>query len=90
MISLQGKLFAAGGYSKVFMQYNPSTDTWTTLNAPTLNHEFAALVHHGQKLYLLGGSEEDRVEEYDLDTKTWSMCDARLNKNIFNLHAFSI
>ena len=90
MISAQGQLFVAGGTNKVLACYNPSTDTWTRLNAPTLNHEFGALVHHGQKLYLIGGHREDGVEEYDLETKIWSICDVKLQKKTGNLHAFAI
>ena len=91
MISVQGQLFVAGSTNKVFLHYNPLTDTWTTGNAPTLQHGYGALVHHDQKVYLIGGWEdEDRVEEYDLDTKKWSMCDAKLHKKMWNLHAFAI
>ena len=90
MIYIQGQLFVAGSNYKVFLQYNPSTDSWTTLNGPTLKHGFGALVHHDQKLYLIGGLYEDRVEEYDLETKIWSICDVKLQKKIGNLHAFAI
>ena len=89
-ISVQGQLFAAGSANKVFLHYSPLTDAWTTLNAPTVQHQFGALVHHGQKLYLIGGYSEDGVEEYDLDTKTWSICDVKLHKKMENLYAFAI
>ena len=78
MISAHDQLFVTGGAYKVLAQYNPSTDIWTTLNTPTLDHRYGALVHHDQKLYLIGGHREDRVEEYDLGTKRWSMCGMRL------------
>ena len=90
MISVHGQLFICGGRHKVFAQYNPSTDTWTTGNAPTLEHYCGALVHHDQKLCLIGGENEDRVEEYDLDTKAWSVCDVILPKKLCNLYAFAV
>ena len=89
MISVNGQLLICGG-NKAFGQYNPSTDTWTTGNAPTLPHSYGALVHHDQKVYLIGGGNEDHVEEYDLDTKAWSVCDVKLPKKLRNLHAFAI
>ena len=90
MISVNGQLLVSGGNGKAFVQYNPSTDTWTTGNAPTLQHRYGALVHRDQKVYLIGGYSEDRAEEYDLNTKAWSICDAKFPKRLWNLYAFAI
>ena len=90
MISVKDQLLISGGNKKAFAWYNPSTDTWATGKAPTLGHYLGALVHHDRKVYLIGGEAEDRVEEYDLDTKAWSICDARLPKKLLNLYAFAI
>ena len=60
MILINGQLLISGSKHSVFAQYNPFTDTWTTGNVPTLQHYFGALVHHNQKLYLIGGEEDDR------------------------------
>ena len=38
MISVHGQLLMSGGNNKAFAQYNPSTDTWATGNAPTHPH----------------------------------------------------
>ena len=89
MISVNGQLLISGGYIHAFALYSPSTDTWTTGNAPTLLHNDGALVHHDQKVYLIGGDNEDRVEEYDLSTKAWSICDVKLPKKLRNLYAFA-
>ena len=59
MISISGQLVVSGGPGQVFSQYNPSTDTWTTRNAPLLHHDNGALVHHENKLYLIGGFHEN-------------------------------
>ena len=90
MILVNGQLFIVGGKKRIFVQYYLSADTWTTGNAPTLKHHLGALVHHDQKVYLIGGTYEDRVEEYDLDTRSWSICDMKLPKKLLNLHAFAV
>ena len=89
MISVNGQLLISGGNYMAFAQYNPSTDTWTTGNVLTLQHFFGSLVHHDKKVYLTGGNN-DHVEEYDLDTKAWSVRDVKLPKKVFNLYAFTI
>ena len=90
MISVNGQLLICGAYCEVLVRYNPPTDTWTTLNEQTLQYYFGALVHHDQKLYLIGGEDQDHVEEYDLRTKVWSVCDMKLPKELCNLHAFAV
>ena len=90
MISVNGQLLICGGRNKVFVQYNPSADSWAMLHAPALEHQLGALVHHDQKVYLIGGADEDRVEEYDLGTKAWSVCDVKLSTKMLNLYAFAI
>ena len=44
MISAQDKLFVSGGKNKVCARYDFKTDTWCSLNSPTLMHDFGALV----------------------------------------------
>ena len=90
MISVNGQLVVSGGDSQVFNQYNPSTDAWTTRNAPTLQHDVGALVHHEKKLYLIGRYKEAHAEEYDLDTNAWSLCHGKLARNMCNIYAFVI
>ena len=89
MIAFRNEVLVAGGKNKIFTRYSPSTDTWTTGNPPTLAHEHGALVCHGQKLYLLGGCAENRVEEYDEDTESWKVSIFK-TPTIDNLHALSL
>ena len=89
MISVKDRLLVTGGKKNVFAWYDPSTDTWTTGNQPTIQHHLGALVHHNQKVYLIGGEKEDRIEEYDLDTESWSVCNFRLPKRLQNLYAIA-
>ena len=90
MTAVQGELFLAGGCDPTFLRYNPSSDTWTRGNPPILQHDNGALVYHGEKVYLLGGKEEDRVEEYNLDSETWSVCDFRIPKKLFSPYALAL
>ena len=89
MVVVQGQILVAGG-NKTTAQYDPKTDTWCTLNSPTLKHEFGALVGLDKKLYLIGGLNEDRIEEYNLVTGTWSVCDMRFPKELYHLHALAL
>ena len=88
MVSAQNKLFVAGGSGtdKVCAQYDPRTDSWCSLNSPTLEHHFGVLVPLEQKVYLIGGQTEDHIEEYNLDSKTWAVCAGKVAKRLINLH----
>ena len=89
MISVKNRLLVTGGRDNIFAWYDPSMDTWTTGNPPTIQHHLGALVHHNQKVYLIGGENEDRVEEYELDTESWSVCNFRLPQRLQNLYAIA-
>ena len=88
MVSTQNKLFVAGGSGtdKVCAQYDPRTDSWCSLNSPTLQHHFGALVTLEQKVYLIGGSTEDHIEVYNFDSKTWTVCAGKVPENLRNPH----
>ena len=87
MISMQDKLFVSGGVSKVCAQYDPKTNTWCSLNSPTLKHNFGALVTLEQRVYLIGGQDVDRIEAYDIRSKTWAVCAGKVPGKLCNLHA---
>ena len=87
MISIDDELFVAGGLHKVFARYNPSTDMWSTGSIPTLQHRFGALVCNNGKVYLIGGQNADRVEEYSLDNDSWSVCDFKVPMKLWYLFA---
>ena len=90
MAVLNYQLLVAGGNSKTAAQYSPKTDSWFTLNSPTLQHSFGALALLNSQLYLIGGHLEDRVEEYNLPTRTWSTCDQRAPKKLIYLHSLAL
>ena len=90
MITIDDNLLVAGGDKKTFARYNPSTDTWTTGNRPALVHDRGALVYTNGKVYLIGGKDEDRVEEYSVDNMSWSVCDFKVPKKLRNLYAVAL
>ena len=90
MVAVQDQLIAAGGNKKICALYDPSTDVWSTLQMPILKHSYGALVGVNQKVYLIGGSKEASVEEYNLDTKMWSLCDTKVPYELLNLHALAL
>ena len=88
MIAVDDNLLVAGGCNKTFARYNPSTDTWTTDNHPALVHELGGLVYNNGKVYLIGGKNEDRIEEYSLDNMSWTVCGIKAPNKFWNLYAF--
>ena len=90
MVVSHNQILVAGGNGKTAAQYDPKTDTWCTLTSPTLEHDCGALVGLENKLYLIGGLNEDRIEEYNIDTGTWSVSNMRMPKKLFDLHALAL
>ena len=90
MVAVHNQILVAGGNIKTAAQYNPKTDTWCTLTSPALRYQSCALVGLGNKLYLIGGSSEDQIEEYNIDSGTWSVCNMRMPKKLFHLHALAL
>ena len=90
MASVQGQLLVAGGNKGTVAQYNPETGTWCTGNPPAFLHSNGALVVHQQRVFLMGGFTEDHVEEYNLETKCWSVCDVRVPKGLTNIYAMAL
>lgn len=85
--SLNGKLYAAGGYDgNVFLKqvecYDPNTDSWCFVAPMNVKRSRVALVTNCGKLYAIGGydgvSNLNSVEVYDPSFNTWnfsaSMC----------------
>ena len=90
MIAVQNMLLTARLRYNSAAQYDPSTDVWTTLSSPTLSHAYGAMLGIGKNVYFIGGREEDRIEEYNLDTGIWSVCDARMPSTFEHLHALAL
>ena len=87
MVVVSGQLLVAGGCHRIAAQYDYETNTWCSLKSPTLSHNYGALASLNKTWYLIGGSDEDRVEEYNTDTKVWSVCDMRMPNKFLDLRA---
>jgi N-acetylneuraminic acid mutarotase len=91
MTAACGQLLVAGGNSEnMFRCYTPETNTWTTGKAPSLRHAWGALLFLDDKLILFGGKDEDRAEEYDFISQSWSLCAFKVPKKLMNLHAVAL
>ena len=59
---------------KVCAQYGISTDTWSILAQPVLQHAFGSAVFCSGRIFLLGGHTYDTdIEEYDIKKDQWHM-----------------
>lgn len=85
--SLNGKLYAAGGYDgSVFLKtvecYDPTTNEWKQVKPMNVKRSRVALVSTYGKIYAIGGYDGaanlSSVEVYDPEQDTWtfvkSMC----------------
>ena len=91
MISARGRLFVAGGADMICVWYNPDSNTWCKGQQLLREHKYGALAYHNDRLLLLGGSYAggtDKVEEYDIDNDTWSVCSYKMPRKLCGLHAF--
>jgi hypothetical protein len=105
VVAVHGKVYAIGGYTDYshFLdtneQYDPKTDTWTTLEAmPTPRHSFAIAAYHGPgKIYCIGGEiykdgmwfKSNLNEMYDVATNSWSVkAPLPLNGSNIQAHEF--
>ena len=86
MIPLNDQLCVVGGYDKTHVWYTPSTDTWTEATQPLHEHGFAAVLHIGNDIMILGGDQQDAVEKYNLESKSWSICAFKVPKRLINIH----
>jgi hypothetical protein len=71
LIYVFGGLTASGATALV-EQYDPDTDTWTTVASMTTARERLAGAAVDGGVYAIGGAVQQTVEEYDPDTNSWS------------------
>ncbi len=63
----------AGGTTKTFEKYNPTTNTWTTLAQAPVNINYGgSLVAVGTTIYAFVGGNSTAFYSYDTLTDTWS------------------
>ena len=63
-------------YSAAF--YKPSDNSWAILQETTTSHRGTRLVQLGSKIFAIDGVSSDLVEEFELETSTWTPVDVKL------------
>ena len=87
MTAARGRLYVAGGYYNMCAFYRPCTDTWCYIQPTLQKHLYGTIVHHSNKLILLGGdfnNGTDEVEEYNFENGTWSLCGYQIPAGLRN------
>merc|ERR550517_2045932 len=88
-VSVQGKLYALGGYSRHFNMfascevYDPTTDRWARITDMAEKRRGAGAVVHDGKIYIAGGCNGadylDSAEMFDPTSNTW-VCLPKMKK----------
>jgi N-acetylneuraminic acid mutarotase len=66
---VDGKIYYIG--SKINVQYDSETDTWTPLAPPPIPNSWGDVVACQNKIYLIGGNASKPTQVYDPATDTW-------------------
>jgi N-acetylneuraminic acid mutarotase len=73
---LGGKIYFVGGYNgsakNIAERYDPSTNTWETLNSMTQSRNGGAYSVLNSKLYAIAGANSTSVEIFDSSTGNWA------------------
>jgi len=77
--SSNNKIYVLGtnNNQNTFTQYNPQTNSYTSLSSPTTNSSQSRLVAYNNKLYKIGGADNNNqptssVEVYNPSNNTWT------------------
>jgi uncharacterized protein (TIGR02145 family) len=78
--SINNKIYVLGNNNNqnTFHQYNPQTNSYTALANPTINANQSRLVAYNNKLYKIGGTDNNNqptssVEVYNPSNNTWTV-----------------
>ena len=73
---LDGKIYFVGGYNgtakNIAERYDPTTNTWETLNSMSVARNGVASAVLNGKIYAIGGEGKSSVEVFDPSTESWS------------------
>ena len=82
LLNVEKSLYLVGGASKICARYTATTDTWTLLTQPVINHYRGSAFVYGNKIYLCGGGDyghvTDDIEEYSLTEDKWTTLSLKL------------
>ncbi|MCJ7761982.1 hypothetical protein MUP38_00835, partial [Candidatus Bathyarchaeota archaeon] len=66
---VNGKIYFFG--EEIAERYDPGTNTWTAVTPPPIYHMWGEITACKNKIYLIGGTEDDPTQVYDTATDTW-------------------
>jgi hypothetical protein len=70
--SLNGRIYVLGGIGKDNMCYDVDADQWSLIPPPHFPHTYGGAVKWRGKIVLVGGSDTDVIEEYDVVNNVWT------------------
>ena len=84
-VTMDDRVFIAGGADQICLSYDTKNDTWTELTLPHERHFLGAAVYVKGKIILSGGYTKDNepsdtIESYDPATNTWKVLPVKLPK----------
>ncbi|ELT96846.1 hypothetical protein CAPTEDRAFT_203209 [Capitella teleta] len=71
-VCLDDHVYIVGGKNRTCAQFNPSQDTWTSLQRPQFTHRFGPALVWNKNIIIFGGEENKTIEKYSPSTDTWS------------------
>ncbi|ELU06266.1 hypothetical protein CAPTEDRAFT_200473 [Capitella teleta] len=71
-VCLDDHVYIVGGLNRTCMQFNPSRNTWTSLQRPQFAHYFGPALVWNQSIVMFGGRDNDSIEKYSPLTDTWT------------------
>ncbi|ELU06180.1 hypothetical protein CAPTEDRAFT_136176 [Capitella teleta] len=71
-VSFHDHIYVVGGRNRSCMQYNPSDDMWTFLQAPRFSHIHGPSLVWNETIVVCGGQDGDSIEAYSPSANEWS------------------
>ena len=88
-LAVDDMLYLVGCEGKICTQYNTKTENWIVLKPTSLVHIYGGCIFWKGKILLLGGATSKDptilskdIEEYDIQTDSWKICDFKLPSNV--------
>ena len=77
-VEFNGCIFVVGGDERRCMRYDPRTDQWSHMKQPQFKHWRGAGALYHKNILLLGGEENDQIEQFDPQADSWSQWQVRM------------
>ena len=90
MIQAGDLICVAGGRNKVNSWYKPSTNIWSQESKPALDHCFPGVLYKDNRIFIIGGMMQSKIESFDIEKKVWSISDFQMPSCIMLLKGLMI